>query len=161
MTHSTDCHRFTRERERTKLKEQNRDDVIARKTAWHPSAWGYTRLLTVEATLSNIEKSMTSGLLTALKHDHITVQTLAQCLPVFQQDLHRKFKLIYCIIGSHDDGRWAAYPGSSINPRSRFCHNTSGIAAVRANKKDEKHQHVDSWTRHLYQLPCEHLPGRP
>ena len=80
--------------------------------------------MTSEAIISELQTSMTSGMIQALNYEHITILILAQLLPQFNRCL-RNSKLIYAIIGHHDDGRWAMYIGSTNRPQLRHAEHLS------------------------------------
>ena len=62
-----------------------------------------------------METFMTLGMKKACSHEHITIPLLAKLLPKFEIHRHGKSKLVYIIIGHHQDGRWASYPRTTAS----------------------------------------------
>ena len=91
---------------------------------------GYTRHLTVERAAPILPTMLTPGAAQAFGHEHVTIPIPARLLPKSNKDLHNNSKLIYAIIGEHDDGRWASYPGSPSKPGPRIEMHKRQIAAV-------------------------------
>ena len=124
-------------------KTQTREAVLDKESAWHHTAWAYTRSLSLEATLLILQKVLTSGAAQALSNEHVTVPVLDQLLPKYNRYRHQNSTVIYVIIGKHINGNWALYPGSSARPVARIAAHRQALASVRRNgtRKDVQEVH--------------------
>ena len=56
----------------------------------------------------------------------LTIPLLAQLLPKYDKHLHDNYRLVYAIIGLHQNGQWALYIGSTGKPRELLtCHKSN------------------------------------
>ena len=124
-------------------KKQTFAAVSQGQTAWHVSAWGSTRWITLERTVNIMQSIMTPGAAKAFARKEVTIPMLTKYLPLFNDRLHGRRKLIYAMIGRHEDGRMAVYPGSTIDPVRRiYAHKKNLDYVRRGNLYHTSVQHV-------------------
>ena len=108
--------------------------VSQQQTAWHTTAWAYTRSITLERTVNIMRLILTPGAARAFTQKEITIPVLAKHLPLYDSRLHAKYRLVYAMIGRHEDGRMALYSGSTNQPRQRIYSHMKCLRLVRQRK---------------------------
>ena len=76
------------------------------------------------------QTSLTSGMKQALSYKQVPIPLLAKYLPTFDEQNYGKSRLIYAIIGRHEDGRYALYIGSTPIPQNSHTQYKNLLRAV-------------------------------
>ena len=96
-------------------KNQTFTAVSQGQTAWHITAWGYTRSITLEWSVNIMRSILTPGAAKAFTQKEVTIPVLVEYLPLYNGRLYARSRLIYATIGRHEDRRIAVYPDSTID----------------------------------------------